>query len=235
MAKLEAAGCAAVFMPASLYHSGSAAAASPAAADGGMVVGAAGGADPEAHCTWVTVEHLSTGLCARSRPHFFRGVCTVVAKLFNVVDPDAAFFGKKDYQQWRVLERMARDLDYGVEVVGLPIWREPDGLAMSRCARAARRRRRRAWRHGAAPHAHLDAGPRLQPQRAADARESRRSALHPRRAAQGERGRGGRPRDQRRGAAAAGRSSHRGCAARCNPHVLPACSSCKWASLCLWC
>lgn len=87
--------------------------------------------DADAHCTWVTVENLSQGLCAGSRPHFFRGVCTIVCKLFNIVDPDMAFFGKKDYQQWRVLERMARDLDFGIEIVGVPIFREPDGLAMS--------------------------------------------------------------------------------------------------------
>ena len=135
LAKLEAAGCAAVYMPTTLYRSAPGAGAA-AAADGGMVVGADDAWDPEAHCTWVTVDHLSSGLCATSRPHFFRGVCTVVAKLFNIVQPDAAFFGKKDYQQWRVLERMARDLDCGVEVVGMPIQREADGLAMSRRASA---------------------------------------------------------------------------------------------------
>lgn len=129
LAKLEASGCEAVFMPTSLYYS-------PPAADGqvdnGMVVGATDDSNCESHSTWVTVDHLSRGLCARSRPHFFRGVCTVVAKLFNIVEPDAAFFGKKDYQQWRVIERMVRDLDFAIEVVGMPIRREKDGLAMSR-------------------------------------------------------------------------------------------------------
>ncbi|GAB4822593.1 hypothetical protein N2152v2_009639 [Parachlorella kessleri] len=131
---LAAAGCVAVFAPKTLYHS-------PAAgADTAMVVGASGEYDPDAHETWVQLEHLSQGLCANSRPHFFRGVCTppapalgvqVVSKLLHIVEPDMAFFGKKDYQQWRIIERMVRDLNFAVEVVGMPIIREADGLAMS--------------------------------------------------------------------------------------------------------
>lgn len=91
-------------------------------------------AHPDAHETWVTVERLQRPLCGGSRPHFFRGVCTVVTKLFHVVEPDVAVFGRKDYQQWRVISRMVRDLDFAVEVVGMPICREEDGLAMSRWA-----------------------------------------------------------------------------------------------------
>ncbi|PNH09684.1 Pantoate--beta-alanine ligase, partial [Tetrabaena socialis] len=83
------------------------------------------------HKTYVAAERLQRPLCGGSRPHFFRGVCTVVAKLFHIVEPDLAVFGRKDYQQWRVISRMVRDLDFAVEVVGLPICREPDGLAMS--------------------------------------------------------------------------------------------------------
>eukprot|EP00897_Mesotaenium_endlicherianum_P010913 jgi/Mesen1/9850/ME000070S09134 len=86
---------------------------------------------PTGHETWVQVERLQRPLCGRSRPAFFRGVATVVAKLFNIVEPDVALFGKKDYQQWRILMRMARDLDFGVEVVGVPLMRESDGLALS--------------------------------------------------------------------------------------------------------
>lgn len=114
-------------MPRTLYHQPP----SAGAADGRMVAGAHEDIDYNAHCTWVNVEYLSQGLCAGSRPHFFRGVCTVVAKLFNIVEPDVACFGKKDYQQWRVLERMTRDLDFSIELVGMPIQRESDGLAMS--------------------------------------------------------------------------------------------------------
>ncbi|CAN1831568.1 Pantoate--beta-alanine ligase [Linum perenne] len=66
-----------------------------------------------------------------SRPVFFRGVATVVSKLFNIVEPDVAVFGKKDYQQWRIIQRMVRDLDFGIRIVGCEVMREEDGLAMS--------------------------------------------------------------------------------------------------------
>ncbi len=86
---------------------------------------------PTGYQTFVEVEELQKGLCGASRPGHFRGVATVVLKLFHAVQPHVALFGRKDYQQLQVLARMARDLDLGVEVVGLPIVREPDGLAMS--------------------------------------------------------------------------------------------------------
>jgi len=81
--------------------------------------------------TWVTVEDLSNKLDGRSRPGHFRGVTTVVSKLFHIVEPDAAFFGQKDAAQIAILRRMVRDLNLPVEIVVCPIVREPDGLAMS--------------------------------------------------------------------------------------------------------
>lgn len=86
---------------------------------------------PKGETTWVTVEGLSERLDGRSRPGHFRGVTTVVSKLFHVIEPDVAFFGQKDAAQVAVIRRMVRDLNFPVEVVGCPIVREPDGLAMS--------------------------------------------------------------------------------------------------------
>jgi pantoate--beta-alanine ligase len=86
---------------------------------------------PAGAVTWVTVEGLSDKLDGRSRPGHFRGVTTVVAKLFHIVAPDAAFFGQKDAAQIAIIRRMVRDLDLPVEIVVGPIVRESDGLAMS--------------------------------------------------------------------------------------------------------
>jgi len=81
--------------------------------------------------TWVEVTKLTQGLCGRHRPGHFRGVATVVAKLFNIVKPHVALFGEKDYQQLRTIQQMVRDLNMDLEIVPMATVREPDGLAMS--------------------------------------------------------------------------------------------------------
>jgi len=86
---------------------------------------------PAGAATWVTVEGLSQKLCGRSRPTHFRGVTTVVSKLFHIVEPDLAFFGQKDAAQCAILRKMVRDLDLPVGIVVCPIVREADGVAMS--------------------------------------------------------------------------------------------------------
>ena len=85
----------------------------------------------EDFCTYVDMEHLTKGLCGKTRPTHFRGVCTVVSKLFHIVQPDRAYFGQKDAQQLAVVRRMVRDLNFDLEIVGCPIVREEDGLAKS--------------------------------------------------------------------------------------------------------
>jgi|LSQX01.1.fsa_nt_gb pantoate--beta-alanine ligase len=86
---------------------------------------------PPGYCTYVDVERLTEKMCGASRPGHFRGVATVVTKLFNIVRPDTAFFGQKDAQQALVIRRMAEDLNMDLEIVTVPTVREPDGLAMS--------------------------------------------------------------------------------------------------------
>lgn len=86
---------------------------------------------PSGSSTWLTVEGLSEKLDGRSRPGHFRGVTTVVAKLFNIIQPDVAFFGQKDAAQAAVIRKMVRDVDFDVRIVVCPIVREKDGLALS--------------------------------------------------------------------------------------------------------
>jgi pantoate--beta-alanine ligase len=86
---------------------------------------------PAGFQTSIVNREMSRGLCGKFRPGHFEGVLTIVAKLLNIVTPDVALFGKKDYQQWRLIERMVRDLEMRCEIRGCEIVRETDGLAMS--------------------------------------------------------------------------------------------------------
>ncbi|MBR6770514.1 MAG: pantoate--beta-alanine ligase [Lachnospiraceae bacterium] len=85
----------------------------------------------EGFCSFVDMDGLTQELCGKSRPTHFRGVCTVVSKLFHIVMPDKAYFGQKDAQQLAVIRRMVKDLDMDIQIVGCPIIREEDGLAKS--------------------------------------------------------------------------------------------------------
>ncbi len=100
---------------------------------------------PKGYSTYVNVERLTDTLCGATRPGHFRGVATVVTKLFNIVAPDISVFGEKDYQQLKIIERMVADLNLPVRIIAGPTVREPDGLAMSsRNARLSADERKRA-------------------------------------------------------------------------------------------
>jgi len=86
---------------------------------------------PEGFETYVEVQQLQKPLCGEFRPSHFQGVATVVLKLFNIVKPDIAIFGEKDYQQLLIIKKMVRDLHLEIEIIGMPIIREEDGLALS--------------------------------------------------------------------------------------------------------
>jgi len=104
------------------------------AAEGGadlVFAPAVGGMYASGHSTWVEEARLSEGLCGARRPGHFRGVATVCVKLFNIVRPDRAYFGCKDYQQLKVVQRMVRDLDFTIEICPVETVRDPDGLATS--------------------------------------------------------------------------------------------------------
>lgn len=82
-------------------------------------------------CAFVSIDTLSENLCGKTRPIHFRGVCTVVSKLFHIVAPDRAYFGQKDAQQLAIIRKMVQDLNFDIQIVGCPIIREDDGLAKS--------------------------------------------------------------------------------------------------------
>ena len=86
---------------------------------------------PQGYATYVDVEGITNTLCGASRPGHFRGVCTVVSKLFNIVQPHTAIFGAKDFQQLAVIKQMTADMNMAIDIIGMPIFREVDGLAMS--------------------------------------------------------------------------------------------------------
>ncbi len=86
---------------------------------------------PEGYSTFVNVENLSNKLCGKFRPGHFRGVATIVCKLFNIISPNRAYFGQKDYQQTLIIKRMVEDLNFDIEIIVCPTVREVDGLAMS--------------------------------------------------------------------------------------------------------
>lgn len=86
---------------------------------------------PQGYQTYVDVDKVTKNLCGMSRPGHFRGVTTICCKLFNIVKPHSAIFGKKDFQQLAAIRRMVVDLNLDLEIIGLPTFREPDGLAMS--------------------------------------------------------------------------------------------------------